>query len=337
MAASAASIATRIPAVIMCIVLASSMVSIAFADMAERLKPRDLEMIQDEATNQMVAKEKQFFHLHHMKTGGTSINSLINCALRRFTPLHENVPFFSLSECSGKSYIQCIEQEDNHCRPKVNSSAAMSYCAPLFQTNQFEWNQADAVTVIRHPVDRVWSMFRFQTLSCYECRNLTDIYAELDENGITDGKGRTCQVQLMNHQTRNLLTSPADQNFTEEEKLAEALHNINSRFAIVGLTEELPTFATMLGHTFPWLAEHLESDGDDHKNDCKLRHANSSPKNNRCGPRKTHWNLPDHPDEETRQAILEHNQLDLKIYEAAVKQFERQKRALGMEDSGGNV
>lgn len=304
-------------------------------DIKERLKPRDLEMRQDDATNQTVATERQFFHLHHMKTGGTSINQLMSCALRRFRPLNEQVPFYSLSECSGKRYQQCVKNENNTCRPRVKAAATMTYCAPLFQSNQFGWEEADAVTVIRHPVDRVWSMFRFRTSSCYQCRNLTDVYAELDKTGITEGARQTCQVQLMNHQTRNLLTSPMSEKFTEEDQLAEALHNIKNRFTIVGLTEELPAFSKMLGHTFPWLAEHLDSAGNEHKNDCPLPHANASPKNNRCGPNHSHWNLPDHPDEETRQAILDHNQMDLKVYEAAVERFKLQKQAFGWAEESG--
>jgi hypothetical protein len=51
------------------------------------------------------------------------------------------------------------------------------------------------------------------------------------------------------------------------------------------------------------------------------------------GKPRTHWALPDQPDEETRRKILQHNQMDLKLYEAAVSYFELQKRAF----EGGEV
>jgi hypothetical protein len=214
----------------------------------------------------------------------------------------------------------------------------MTYCAPLFQTNQLEWQDAKAITVLRHPVDRVWSMFRFQTRGCYQCRNLTDVFADIDENGVDETSSNVCIPQLVNHQTRNLLTSPLSQNLTDEEKIAEAIYNMKNRFTVVGLTNELPLTVRMIGSAFPWMAEHLESDGDNHQNDCPLQHANASPSNNHCGPDgKSHWDLPDEPDEETRQAILRHNQLDVRLYEAAVEHFELQKRALGWDEEEGRI
>jgi hypothetical protein len=81
----------------------------------------------------------------------------------------------------------------------------------------------------------------------------------------------------------------------------------------------------MMGQAFPWLAEHVKESATN----CSLPHANASPSNNRCGPGNTHWDLPPHPDEETRQAIIDHNHLDVQLYEAAVQHFELQKRALG--------
>lgn len=48
----------------------------------------------------------------------------------------------------------------------------MSYCAPLKDLPAFQWDSTKddihAITVLRHPVDRVWSMFRFQTKGCYK-------------------------------------------------------------------------------------------------------------------------------------------------------------------------
>jgi hypothetical protein len=212
----------------------------------------------------------------------------------------------------------------------VEKSAIMTYCAPLFQANQFDWANSSAVTVLRHPVDRVWSMYRFETKGCYQCIELKDYYQHVDDGTVGElydrrDESKLCVAQLLNHQTRNFLTSPMSQDFTEEDQIHEALYNLQNRFTVVGLTEELQATVQMLGQAFPWLAEHMK----DSETSCFLPHANASPSNNRCGPGNTHWDLPPHPDEETRQAIIEHNQLDMQLYETAVQHFELEKRALG--------
>lgn len=291
----------------------------------ERMKPKDL-MFDDKGK----AVPHQFFHLHHMKTGGTSMDHIVRCGLTRASANNHNIPYYRLSECGYSSYQKCINNEEDKCRPQVESSAVMSYCAPLFQTNQFNWTDANAITVIRNPIDRVWSMFRFETSRCYQCMELKDYYAFIDNGTVADlysnpDDAKTCVAQLLNHQTRNLLTSPMSQDFTEEDQAQEALYNLRNRFTVVGLTEQLPLTAQMIGYAFPWLAETVEGS----PTQCELPHANASPSNNYCGPDRSHWDLPPNPDEETRRIIEEHNQKDMKLYEAAVQHFELQKRALG--------
>ena len=48
----------------------------------------------------------------------------------------------------------------------------------------------------------------------------------------------------------------------------------------------------------------------------------------RCGENGGNWDLPDHPDEETRKVIEDHNQLDIMVYEAALQHFQLQKLAV---------
>jgi hypothetical protein len=64
---------------------------------------------------------------------------------------------------------------------------------------------------------------------------------------------------------------------------------------------------------------------------CPLPHANASPLNNRCGKDNTHMYLPPEPDAETRALIEAHNQVDLAVYEAAVKLFALQQQVLSEE------
>ena len=53
---------------------------------------------------------KQFMHMHHMKTGGTSMDSLIRCALNRQKTLNDGnaINYRSMSEC-GSGVRMCME------------------------------------------------------------------------------------------------------------------------------------------------------------------------------------------------------------------------------------
>ena len=104
---------------------------------------------------------------------------------------------------------------------------------------------------------------------------------------------------------------------------------------MIGVTEDMPRTHRLVGKLFPWLAEAYQG------SQCQIRHDNASPKNNHClkdldangKPRSKgkHWALPDHPDEETRKAIERHNELDMKLYEAAVQHFHLQLQAMDID------
>ena len=133
---------------------------------------------------------------------------------------------------------------------------------------------------------------------------------------------KNCQNQLLNHLVRNMLaTKTDDATLLNRTSLDEAIQHLQS-FTITGLTSRLEETAAAMQRVFPFVG------GDD----CELQHANSSPRNNRCGPHGTHLDLGTHPDEETRQLILEHNALDMELYQAAVEQFELQQQALDEMD-----
>jgi hypothetical protein len=347
------------------------------AEMKQRLQPKRLLFVnknEDETANNNIntLQQQQFLHLHHMKTGGTSLDGLVSCGMSRLKDAGIQLKYTNVHECGESHYAKCVSGASQQCLTGVQTAAVLSYCAPLqdlgksFQwlapaadsivpnannTNDMEPLSQDptklekapihaAVTVLRHPLARVWSMFRFQTKACYDCRNLTDIYTEIDQG--TSQLNRMCRLQLLNHQTRNLLSEPPDNEIPDSEAQAqEAIHNLKNVFTMVGLTEDMPATAAMAAKVFPWLAESIdwnEAVGEEahipasilYKN-CTLPHKNASPTNNHCSAdRKGHWDLPDHPDEETARVILEHNAMDLQLYEAAVAQFEMQKRALGL-------
>lgn len=311
--------------------------------MAERIKPRDIILtsvdedesdLEDGEGKEMINLDgpppKQFFHLHHMKSGGTSLSSHIACGLNRLQKSMTSgyISRYRLSECSSSSYHRCVDDPDATCNSSIDSAATMTYCAPLFITSQFHWDDADAVTIMRDPIDRVWSMFRFQTKSCFRCTDLTQIYADIDKNE-TEGKygGGVCLEQLQNHITRNMQSKPTEEYASEEERLEDAIHNIQTRFTLVGLLSNLDDTLEMLSYTFPWMAASVP----DSETECQFPKANTSPRNNHCLQdsfgRWKHWDLPDTPDEETRKAIEEHNQLDIKLYEVALEHFQVQWEA----------
>jgi len=306
--------------------------------------------------NRTALQHHQFLHLHHMKTGGTSMNGLLQCAISRSrkTEKKEQIAYMSVQECGEERYRNCRDGADPKCRERINESAILSYCAPLMDLEKFGWmknNSIDegkqeeealedfslpnsnphAVTVLRHPVNRIWSMFRFQTKQCYSCKPLTEVYKLIDANQTEEiTKNNNCITQLLNHQTRNLVSSQHGfDTLPDHEVIEDALHNMKNYFTMIGLTEEMNDTAKMVGKVFPWMAETITGSNLT----CAMPHRNASPRNNRCGPNDTHWYLPPHPDNETLAAIIAHNQLDMILYEQAVQQFHYQKVALDLDQA----
>jgi hypothetical protein len=302
-----------------------------------KLVPRQFEFIN--GTDRLVPH--QFLHQHHMKTGGTSMDHIIKCAVERLEKSKSwQVPYYNIHECAQSNFKKCVANETSQCRGMMNKSAVISYCAPLKYLDTLGWTEENiqAMTVLRDPVSRVWSMFRFQTKKCFHCMNLTDIYDLIDTNQTEDAgfpSPSLCLGQLQNHESANLLSSEFDDDATEDDMVEEAIHNMKTFYSVVGLTERLTETYELLGEVFPWMAMEIEGSSTV----CRLPHANSSPKNNYCIPNPSpdpkqwqglHWDLPDQPDEETRKAIEAHNQMDMRLYEAAVQYFELQMRAAEM-------
>jgi len=326
---------------------------------AEKLQPVALRFYGDEGEDgvevgQINAKKDgeekrtmvphQFLHLHHMKTGGTSIDRLLRCSMSRLKKeANYNVPYFSIHECSRKRFSDCLTDKNNKCRAFMQEASVMSYCSALKFLDEFGWwhdnneeNKVKAFTVLRHPVDRVWSMFRFQTKNCFKCQPLKDIYEKL-EKGEDTGLDQLCLNQLLNHEVNNLLSTewPLEVSELDHEKdselatkmVQESIDNMKGFFTVIGITEELPQTAAILGKVFPWMdLEGSEAEGT--TSECSLPHANASPSNNHCGDGNTHWDLPKQPDQETVDLILKYNALDMELYESAVAYFQLQKQAL---------
>ena len=167
----------------------------------------------------------------------------------------------------------------------------------------------------------------------YLCKNLTQVSIDIDEGNTDEYGGGVCLPQLQNHITRNLQKKinvhELDQiKLSDGERVKDAIDSIQNSFTVVGVIERLQETIELMSYSFPWLAEEIEGSNKT----CPFPHSNGSPSNNRCLDGQ-HWDLPDEPDDETRKAIEEHNQLDIMVYEAALQHFELQKLAMVMDDT----
>ena len=122
---------------------------------------------------------QQFAHIHHMKTGGTSLNQYIGCCVDRLSKGEKDeVEFHSVTECSTGMIERCLakkkEGETDACHMK--SATVMNFCTSLSNVQKFGWGKSNKVTILRDPIDRVWSMYRFRTKGCYNCMPLAEIY-----------------------------------------------------------------------------------------------------------------------------------------------------------------
>ena len=255
---------------------------------------------------------KQFMHMHHMKTGGTSVDGLISCALSRQKTLHAGtaIDYSRMSEC-GSRVKTCMNDlakrldaslvdnvfyhndgagrrgssfdpaDDDITTDELNvcqtsESNVMSYCASLHAVRTFGWHGVDKVTVIRNPIDRAWSMYRFSLQRCYKCEEMKDVLKKV-ASGTFASKERTdatpdfvyspndsCAVQMIGHQATNLLSSvdlynaANDVRFPREQEIVEeAVRNLREEFTWIGITDRLQESIDGMRAVFPFLAENL--------------------------------------------------------------------------------
>ena len=155
------------------------------------------------------------------------------CAPLRDLPVFDWIPQNqsqkAMLELQQAQHKQQQQQTEHHNVPSSSSSVA-PLVAPLH-----------AVTVLRHPVDRVWSMYRFKTKFCYNCLPLKQVY-EIIANGTTaqhfgtsshhhgshSSRGHSkqhnqfadmCSTQLQNHMTRNLILRHGNNNDDDYDQL----------------------------------------------------------------------------------------------------------------------
>ena len=349
---------------------------------------------------------KQFMHMHHMKSGGTSVDGLIRCALNRQKVLHDGtaINYNSMSEC-GSRVRSCMNtlagklnatvsnnvfyRNDEDGAPnddapfdpadetlnipiddmnvcKTSESNVMSYCASLHAVRTFGWKEVDKITVIRNPMDRAWSMYRFTLNRCYNCQELKDVLKQIHSGTFTSKKGGqdngdavpnfvyepndSCAVQLIGHQSTNLLSSvdlyniANDVRFPKEADIVEeAVKNLRQDFTWIGLTDRIQESVEGFRDIFPFLSENLNDaaktlqeefqtrgeelddntfalpEGYSDANSCPFEHKNAG-RDPTCGTTEL--------DDETKEWIMKLNRRDMAVYKAAVERFELQMEVL---------
>ena len=102
---------------------------------------------------------KQFMHMHHMKTGGTSMDNLIHCAMSRQLKLNENhtrIQYSSMSEC-GSGVRSCMDQ----LAKQLNATVI---------NNVFYYNDADGKPIMDSPFDPAIGEFESTVGDLNVCR-----------------------------------------------------------------------------------------------------------------------------------------------------------------------
>lgn len=241
----------------------------------------------------------------------------------------------------------------------TSESNVMSYCASLHTVRTFGWKDVDKITIIRHPVDRAWSMYRFKLSSCYKCQELKDVLRKIENGTYTYGTigeeeiipnfvygaSNSCAVQMIGHQATNLLSSidlynvANDVRFPREQEIAkEAVRNLRKEFTWIGITDRIQESIDGMRTVFPFLAENLTESvvslqdmfqrhderfglPEDYVDEsgCAFEHRNAG-SDPTCGTTEL--------DNETIALIEKLNNRDVAVYKAAVERFELQMEVL---------
>lgn len=250
---------------------------------------------------------------------------------------------------------------------KTSENAVMSYCASLHTVSTFGWKGVDKITVIRNPVDRAWSMYRYSLNRCYKCQEMKDVLRRVENGTFTREKGSvsqnfayspndSCAVQMLGHQATNLLTTVELYNVAndvrfprEKEIVEEAVRNLREEFTWIGITDRIQESVDGMRTVFPFLAENLNEAADTLQNVFSKtgeqidngRFSLPDDYNDDKGCPFEHRNAGRDPtcgtkelDEETIALIKKLNNRDVAVYKAAVERFELQEEVLSEYRTG---
>jgi len=241
----------------------------------------------------------QLLFLHIMKNGGTSVDRFLACKSKR-----GNAGFtLSLGE------VHLYEGRTDCNDPSVCSTHGrwierVEKCGAKFQSPK------KMFTVLRNPVDRVFSMYNFQKANEYKKSGGKKSLPELSEmlqdcmtKGSSPNRDFMCQA-MINHVTlRTFSRGNMMFNVTYNPKTVDQAKDLIEKLDAVFLMDDFPTFVEAFEKS--GLLE--ESDHPARKKSCSLDHANPT----ECPV------CHNKPTDSERQLIEKLNRMDMELYEYA--------------------
>jgi len=291
--------------------------------------------------------------IHVMKTGGLSVNSMLGCVCSGATTpcallRHESAtPTLRLGPRRGPRYngsrgdpaaearaARCASCRRANALPWRHSSGV--YCAQVYTTHDSygivrshsAWAQADLITLLREPVERVWSFYRYirRRYPYFQSHTLFDVLSQWDKtvrilshlatNATSSGRDAYVDKdtpphwhwQLSNMMTWQFSSTTARVGFSRQmgKGALECAKKALETMAVVGLSEEMNSFRQALGRRWP----HIFG-----ASSCSIPTGSNALNPTSEPPGSASSVL----DARTRHKIRVSNQLDLALYEHARK------------------
>jgi hypothetical protein len=228
----------------------------------------------------MKMNEKIIF-LHIPKTAGTSLRQLIQNVYpgKQCLPLYYPWP-----------YQPAVIEEIKAQLP----AAQILYGHTLFGLHELLEIQAQYVTFLRNPIDRVISFYNHNA-----CHSNAEYYQDIQRGVslLTLLKGEIAP-QANNLITRMIAPYKPNNQFDDDRVLEQAINNIDKHFCLVGLVEKMAESVDLLGKKLGWQTSY------------KIPYLNVVP--------NKHIEKIDAP---TKAALEKYNRLDIQLYQYASQKF----------------
>ncbi len=244
-------------------------------------------------------------YIHIPKAGGTTLADLIYDQLRASAPdgcqTEENGWLNAKVFYYPSGYVRGPSPQDmdriRHVLPRQDLKAVVGHF--LFGIHEYLTRPSSYVTMLRHPVQRVLSLYHFEKL-------VEENWG--DHQGIKMPADTTLEAflekppfkELDNGQVRRISGQWPELGGCTRAMLEQAKDNLSKYFAVVGVTEHFDATLLLLKDAFSW--------GDD---------IFYYPKNTNPGRAVTH-RLP----KKTIDSILAHNAFDYELYQFAFELME---------------